>query len=387
MPSNYIDNINKDVVIKVIQSLGKNFYTKDVSSHPDMRDYHIGLITHTHYHSFVGKFLKNLKDSNGNLLLIELQKGGARGSLWEKKSIINKSSADSKNDILNSPTESNSVIQVPKFQQITNSKTYNCPYCHIKASSLHGLKKHLSGTREYGGHGLDSEDILESLSSEFGYISSSSRNKDIKIPEVKPDYPFGIFMHDLFESLIRNKDIPKYQFERRIDTILELFLTDYLSQYYNGEAVYILPEFPLKKDNNNQSTNVDYLFFITLKNGDKRWVMLELKTDIDSEDFNQLDLYCLYRNRGMKTIIENLKNIRNASTKKFKYDILLDRINKYPSDCPLDLIYISSFDSVLRNRYPDVNFITFFDLINFVPVKNVEVWNLFRDIIIKNINT
>lgn len=385
MPSNYIDNINKDVVIKVIQSLGKNFYTKDVSSHPDMRDYHIGLITHTHYHSFVGKFLKNLKDSNGNLLLIELQKGGARGSLWERKSIFNKSSADTKNDIRNSPTESNSVIQVPKFQQITNSKTYKCPYCHITASSLHGLKKHLSGTREYGGHGLNSEDILESLSSEFGYISSSSRNKDIKIPEVKPDNPFGIFMHDLFESLIRNKDIPKYQFERRIDTILELLLPDFLSKHFDAIVEFAAPEFPIKKEDNNQSTNVDYLFHATSDNLDKKWIMVELKTDRDSLHSNQIETYCKCKKDGMKSIINNIQSIRSNSSKKNKYDLLLERIQRFPPDCPLEVVLITTFETNLENTYPDVTFFTIDDLISFKPNKYNEVWDLFREIILKNV--
>ncbi|MBK6536882.1 MAG: hypothetical protein IPG09_03595 [Ignavibacteria bacterium] len=133
---------------------------------------------------------------------------------------------------------------------------------------------------------------MERLSSEFGYISSSSRNKDIKIPDVKPDNPFGIFMHDLFESLIRNKDIPKYQFERRIDTILELLLPDFLSKHFDAIVEFAAPEFPIKKEDNNQSTNVDYLFHATSDNLDKKWIMVELKTDRDSLHSNQIETYC-----------------------------------------------------------------------------------------------
>jgi hypothetical protein len=80
------DSIDDNIIKKVIDLLPDQFYTKDVSSHPLMIQGHPDLIGHSHYHAFIGKFLKNdLCDERRNLLLKELASGGSRGSLWLKK--------------------------------------------------------------------------------------------------------------------------------------------------------------------------------------------------------------------------------------------------------------------------------------------------------------
>ncbi len=265
---------------------------------------------------------------------------------------------------------------------------HKCPYCYIEAKTIHGLKKHLSGTIRYGGHELNESEINDIVSDISGLNYSTEKknpktNSEILI--MKPNDPSGLFIYDLFVSLLKNKDIPKYQFERRIDTIFELFLPDILSQYYEGEVVFVAPEFPLKKDQNNQSTNVDYLFFLNKKNGDQKWIMLELKTDHDSVSYNQIDIYSRSIIKGMSKIIDELQIIRKNSIKKHKYNILLENIEKFHSDCPIEIIYLSSFKINSASRYPDINFLTFSDLLDFKPSKYAEVWNMFREIIIKNL--
>jgi len=265
---------------------------------------------------------------------------------------------------------------------------YKCPHCYINAKTIHGLKKHLSGTFNYGGHQLSENEINLIISniSNSGYkpvLKNSFKNSSITIN--KPTDFYGVFIYDLFLSLLKNKDIPKYQFERRIDTIFELFLPDYLSQLYKGVVEFVVPEFPLKKDSNNQSTNIDYLFFLTIENGENKWIMLELKTDMDSVKTEQLEIYCNSIQKGMKRIIEDLIVIRNNSSKKHKYNILIERIENFKSDCPLEVIYLSPNKTGLESNNPEIKFITFAELIDFKPKKYEEVWELFREILIKNI--
>lgn len=264
---------------------------------------------------------------------------------------------------------------------------YKCPHCYIQAKTIHGLKKHLSGTYKYGGHELSEFEINEiifNLTNSNSVLTKVSSLSNPNISVTKPENYYGEFIYDLFLSMLKNKDIPKYQFERRIDTIFELFLPDFLSQYYQGKVEFVVPEFPLKKDNNSQSTNVDYLFHLTKENGANKWVMVELKTDHDSISLNQLETYCKSIKIGMNKIIEDLLVIRNNSLKKHKYNLLIDRIEKYNSNCSLEVIYISPFDTGLVNKFPIIKFITFNDLLKFNPYKYTEVWDLFREIILEN---
>ncbi|MBK6536883.1 MAG: hypothetical protein IPG09_03600 [Ignavibacteria bacterium] len=65
--------------------------------------------------------------------------------------------------------------------------------------------------------------------------------------------------------------------------------------------------------------------------------------------------------------------------------MLLERILRFPPDCPLEVVLITTFKTNLENTYPDVTFFTIDDLISFKPNKYNEVWDLFREIILKNV--
>ncbi len=62
----------------------------------------------------------------------------------------------------------------------------------------------------------------------------------------------------MFDVLVANKRLPKYQFERRVDIFVSVFLADVLTALFGGTYQLVVPELPLKKDDNHQSTNVDY---------------------------------------------------------------------------------------------------------------------------------
>ncbi len=80
-------DIRINVLLKTIEKMPDSFFTKDVSTHPDMLNEHIELVKHSHYHSFVGKALKIISDKQLYGILTEIQKGTKKGSLWQKSSL------------------------------------------------------------------------------------------------------------------------------------------------------------------------------------------------------------------------------------------------------------------------------------------------------------
>ena len=67
------------------------------------------------------------------------------------------------------------------------------------------------------------------------------------------------------KHILEGTKIPKVQVERAINPILSLFLESILEKYLSrpsNSIKLISPEFPLKKEINNQSTNVDF-FYLT----------------------------------------------------------------------------------------------------------------------------
>ncbi len=89
MPEKFSNSISRPSILKAISELPETFYTKDVSEHAEVMAANAGLMRHSQYHAFIGKFLQQLYDSSGNKMLIELKKGGRRGSLWQKAGSVN----------------------------------------------------------------------------------------------------------------------------------------------------------------------------------------------------------------------------------------------------------------------------------------------------------
>ncbi|MCC6158350.1 MAG: hypothetical protein IT350_09890 [Deltaproteobacteria bacterium] len=72
------------VVLATVAQMPAQFSTRDVSDHPTMLATHPEP-RHSHYHAFVGKELKVLCDGRGQLVLEEIRKQTARGSVWRKR--------------------------------------------------------------------------------------------------------------------------------------------------------------------------------------------------------------------------------------------------------------------------------------------------------------
>ncbi len=279
---------------------------------------------------------------------------------------------------------------------------YICPICGKEAKTEHGLRTHMRGTIAYGGHELDEHEIAmkllqsQSLQKRTKIVSvqdpssidrfRSSTDFSIDIEEVKNES--GSFFEHLLISLMKNKEIPKYQFERRIDTIIEQFLPDIISQRYGGRVEFVVPEFPIKKDYNNQSNNADFLFYQNNSNNEGFWIMAELKTDDASIRIDQLELYRRALAKGMKAMVDEVTTIRNAASGNMhKYDVLLSRLAPYAADSPLKIVYIlltRSDASHYRKQYPEFDFIGVEELKQFVPKNFEQEWMIFRRVVIEN---
>lgn len=136
----------------------------------------------------------------------------------------------------------------------------------------------------------------------------------------------------VFDTLDRWRHLPAYQLERRVDIFFAMYLPHVLKVYLNVEIKkYLIPEFPIKKEKNNQSYKADY--FAISKDG-KRAFLIELKTDMKSRGDTQDKIYRRARDRGLYRLVKGVISIRYKTEKPKKYDYLLDHLAK------LDLVRV-----------------------------------------------
>lgn len=294
-----------------------------------------------------------------------------------------------------------------------------CPFCNTYATYPHNLRTHLTG--KYPGHSMaidKAERIANEvfsvryiekpqidttattshpiLSKEEPFLNPESRTfydaafRRQEVNETHLSNGFQYFIEELLESLVQNKKLPKYQFERRIDAILHLFLPDLLTQHFGHEVETLVAEFPLKKEGNRQSTNVDYL--MVMRDSDnfiKYWLFFELKTDDSSVEAKQIDIYESAMYKRMPTLISDIHEIMSGTTAVSKYMHLLERLKFIPDydRTPIRVIYLSPTIPT-RFQYPRqlesarIYPLTFSELEKISVKRFPEAWNLFRKIVI-----
>src|SRR6476659_2192899 len=104
------------------------------------------------------------------------------------------------------------------------------------------------------------------------------------------------FAETLMDHIMEGVMIPKVQTERAVGPILSMFLAEVLTltlrddPVLSGPLTLICPEFPLKKPENNASTNVDWLMLNQSRN---QLLFVELKTSDTSVDLEQSAIYHL----------------------------------------------------------------------------------------------
>jgi hypothetical protein len=110
-----------------------------------------------------------------------------------------------------------------------------------------------------------------------------------------------------------------------------MFIEDVLTatlQYdslLSGDIKLIAPEFPFKKEDNRQSTNIDWLMYNTNRD---QLLLVELKTSDTSIRGSQNSIYQsikdAVRKKGGGFLIKDLELLRDASQESGKYKFVLD---------------------------------------------------------------
>jgi hypothetical protein len=77
-------SIRVDVLKRVVADASQQFATKDISEDKRMRAAHPELVSHSHYHAFVGGALS---DHHVQLNIVEVRKDTSRGSRWQKQGL------------------------------------------------------------------------------------------------------------------------------------------------------------------------------------------------------------------------------------------------------------------------------------------------------------
>ena len=148
-------------------------------------------------------------------------------------------------------------------------------------------------------------------------------------------------MNDFFNRLDKWRHFPAFPLEARSEVFFALFLPTVLEAHFKKDDVKIkpqvIPQFPLKIEDNNQSNNVD--FFALSDNGERAF-LIELKTDMNSWRKEQDCYLRRAKCRGMWGILKDIRTIAGVERPKYarqKYYYLLKAI----ADFDLRTYYLS----------------------------------------------
>ena len=129
----------------------------------------------------------------------------------------------------------------------------------------------------------------------------------------------------LFRSLDKWRHFASYPLEARVDALVGLFLPRVIEDCYNVKMCsQIIPQFPLKKPNNNRSDKVD---FFVLSNDAGRAFLVELKTDMGSMNKKQCKYLKRASNKEMRSILSDIKVMAQASKSRGKYYHLINALS------------------------------------------------------------
>jgi hypothetical protein len=254
-----------------------------------------------------------------------------------------------------------------------------CPVCSKEVKTDAGLRKHAMGNPGFGGHDHSPEqaDGLV-LQARGGASFVRVARPEVVVTPAPPEAALA-FLTEVFDLLVANKQLPKYQFERRVDIFVNVFLEDVLGALFGGTYQLVVPEFPLKKDDDCNSTNVDYLLFHTTPEGHEKWVFLELKTAAGSIGPKQLAVYRRSVERGMPALMRDLPLIRERTKARAAYDELALRLSAFPHDRPIEIIYLAPVAMNEAELGPGGRSVTFEQLRTVEIGHHPEVWRMFRD--------
>jgi len=178
------------------------------------------------------------------------------------------------------------------------------------------------------------------------------------------------WLKKIFRLLDDNKKYPKYQFERRADIYVNLFLPEVLKSEFNEEFDLIIPEFPLKyAEKTDHCSNMDYL---AISKSAKLAVLIELKTDSNSLKLDQIDNYhsALTTENWFSNTIGRLRKCAAKNDEYTdSYNYLLSKFvvgDKTLSPEKLEVMYIAPDHvktTIIENKYMFISFDTLWQTI------------------------
>jgi hypothetical protein len=194
------------------------------------------------------------------------------------------------------------------------------------------------------------------------------------------------FLLKVINQLKKNQQFPKYQLERRLDIFINTFLPEIIQWKFGSEyhVDFIIPELPIKKDGNYQSTNLDYF---AACNSQNKGFLVELKTDPHSCRADQFNLYLKVQKNGFGKIIKDIRTIKDSPHNRYrkKYEYLLSVLESGKVDLNIDLeiIYIlpeagiQRLSKNLQDSNQTVHFITLESLRSSIVTSSFqEEWDI-----------
>ncbi|MBM4398043.1 MAG: hypothetical protein FJ087_20445 [Deltaproteobacteria bacterium] len=299
----------------------------------------------------------------------------------------------------------------------TNGDPLFCPLCGKRATYEHNLRVHLKGLCP-AGHELEGIELEEAVRKALANVVRRTtaaspavvRRRDDKVvpvglspsaakptPAVRapaapvtPIHPTPApvlrdlpFLEDVFRTLVENKALPKYQFERRVDVLLSMFLPEALSRLLGGDIRIVAPEFPLARVCGDMTCNMDYLLFRhAARAEDERWLLLELKTDTRSLDRDQIERYKTVAERGMPWLLGEVGMVRSSTKFGGKYDALARRVEHLPAERPVEWILLAPEKPAI-DLGPSGRVVTFAQLAGLDLSRHPAEWTLFRNTILR----
>lgn len=132
---------------------------------------------------------------------------------------------------------------------------------------------------------------------------------------------------NLFGLLTDWRELPAYQLERRADIFFALYLEDllkYCKHFAPDESLTIIPEFPAKHADTNQSDRIDYMVC-----SEQKVVYVELKTDNHSIRSEQAEYLHNIQQRAWKDVLEDIIAIYRATNARTKYRKLIEKLDRW----------------------------------------------------------
>ena len=130
----------------------------------------------------------------------------------------------------------------------------------------------------------------------------------------------------VFDLLDRWRHFPSYQLERRADIFFALYLPGIIQRALGVKVdARMIPEFPIKREDNNQSAKVDCFL---LSEDRTRAFLVEFKTDLESRNAGQDVYLAAVKDRELMRLLDEIPVIAAASNQEAKYVHLLSALEE-----------------------------------------------------------